>query len=102
MTTTIGVREISRNMTMLKDYDYINIEDKKTKEYKGLLVSIKYADEIRELLDKKVMAERQKELDEIMQFAGIFDGETNNMTMQELKASKIDRYTIKNGKRIDK
>ena len=50
MTTTIGVREISRNMTILKDYDYINIEDKKTKEYKGLLVSSKYADVIRPAL----------------------------------------------------
>ncbi len=102
MINTIGVREISRNMAILKDYDYINIEDKKTKEYKGLLVSSKYADEIREFLDKKVLAERQKELDEIMQFAGSASGETKNMTAQEIKASKIDRYTIKNGKRIDK
>lgn len=102
MTTTIGVRDISRNMTSLQDYDYVNIEDKKTKEYKGLLVSSKYADEIRKYLDKKVLAERQKELDKIMQFAGILDGETKDMTIQELKASKVARYTIDDGKRTDK
>jgi len=36
MTTTIGVRDISRNINMLQNYDYLDIEDKKTKEYKGL------------------------------------------------------------------
>ena len=102
MTNTIGVREISRNINILKDYDYVDIEDKKTKEYKGMFISSKYADEIKAYLDKKVLEERQKELDEIMQFSGVFDGETNNMTIQEIKASKEDRYTFKDGKRIGK
>ncbi len=89
---TIGVRDISRNINILQNYDYINIEDKKTKEYKGLLISSKYADLIKEILKKKIEEERQKELDEIMQFSGIASGDTENMSVQEIKARKIDRY----------
>jgi len=85
---TIGVREISRNINTLENYDYINIEDKKTKEYKGLLISSKYADLIKEFLKNKIEEERQRELDEIMQFAGIASGDTENMTVQEIKAKK--------------
>jgi len=94
MTTTIGVRDISRNINMLQNYDYLDIEDKKTKEYKGLLISAKYADEIKEFLKKKLQQERQKELDEIMQFTGIFDGETKNISSKEIKSNKIERYTF--------
>ena len=94
MTTTIGVRDISRNINMLQNYDYINIEDKKTKEYKGLLVSVKYADEIKEFLKKKLQQERQKELDEIMQFAGIFNGESEDISSKEIKERKLEKYTF--------
>ena len=90
MTTTIGVRDISRNINMLQNYDYLDIEDKKTKEYKGLLISAKYADEIKEFLKKKLQKERQKELDEIMKFAGIASGDTQNMTIQEIKAKRVE------------
>jgi len=85
---TIGVRDISRNINILQNYDYINIEDKKTKEYKGLLISSKYADLIKDFLIKKIESEKQKELDEIMQFAGIASGDTENMSIQEIKAQK--------------
>ena len=85
---TIGVRDISRNINILQNYDYINIEDKKTKEYKGLLISSKYADLIKEILKNKIAEERQKELYEIMKFSGIASGDTKNMTVQEIKAQK--------------
>jgi hypothetical protein len=58
------------------------------------LISAKYADEIKEFLKKKLQQERQKELDEIMQFAGIFDGETKNISSKEIKSNKIERYTF--------
>ncbi|MEA2046968.1 MAG: hypothetical protein U9O64_00815 [Campylobacterota bacterium] len=92
MTATIGVREIARNINLLQEYDYIDIEDKKTKEYKGLLISAQYADEIKAFLENKLQIERQKELDEIMQFAGIASGDSENMTAQEIKEKKADRY----------
>lgn len=88
MITTIGVRDISRNINILQDYDYVNIEDKKTKEYKGLLISSKYADEIKDFLKKKLQVERQKELDEIMKFSGIASGDTHNMSVKEIKEKR--------------
>lgn len=94
MTIKIGVREISRNINILQEYDYVDIEDKKTKEYKGLFISSKYADEIKSFLDKKLLKERQKELDEIMQFSGIFNGESNNMSIKDIKKSKEEKYSF--------
>jgi len=88
MITTIGVRDISRNINILQNYDYLDIEDKKTKEYKGLLISAKYANEIKEFLKKKIEQDKQKELDEIMQFSGIASGDTNNMSVKDIKARR--------------
>jgi len=88
MTTKIGVRDISRNINILQNYDYLDIEDKKTKEYKGLLISAKYANEIKEFLKKKIEQDKQKELDEIMQFSGIASGDTNNMSVKDIKAGR--------------
>ncbi|HQR74022.1 MAG TPA: hypothetical protein PLH07_05900 [Sulfurovum sp.] len=89
---TIGIRELARNTKIIEQYDYVEIEDKKTHEKKGLLISPKYADEFKALLEKKISAEKKAKLDKIMQFAGILNGETQNMTSQEIKASKRAKY----------
>ncbi|MBN2783110.1 MAG: hypothetical protein JXQ66_07720 [Campylobacterales bacterium] len=83
MTAVIGMRELVRNSKLLENYDYVEIEDKKTHEYKGLFISPKYAKEFKELLEKKISDEKQKDLDEIMQFAGSFDGEFTDLTTNE-------------------
>ncbi len=70
MTTKMGIRDITRNFSILDKYDYIEIEDKKTHKTKGLIVSDKYANEIKKILAKKIEEKKQKKLDEIMQFAG--------------------------------
>ena len=70
MTTTIGMRELSRNANILDGYDYVDVEDKKTHEYKGLFISPKYADEFKKLLEKKISKTMQEKLDEIEKFAG--------------------------------
>ena len=54
MTTKIGMRELSRNSNILDGYDYVEIEDKKTHEFKGLYVSAKYADDFKKFLDLKI------------------------------------------------
>ena len=53
MTTTMSIRELTRNGNMFKEYDYIDIEDKKSNEYKGVFISSKYADEVKKILEKK-------------------------------------------------
>jgi hypothetical protein len=70
MTKRIGIREVTRNFSILDDYDYVEIEDKKTHKVKGLFVSEKFLDDVKEFLEAKKAAEIQEQLDEIRQFAG--------------------------------
>jgi len=88
---TIGIRELSRNTKIMDNYDYIEIEDKKTHEKKGLLISPKYAEEFKKLLDEKINAEKQVKVNKIMQFAGIANGEFTNLTKQDIKKMKAQR-----------
>ncbi len=70
MTIKVGIRELARNSNILSGHDYIDVEDKKTHEYKGLFVSPKYADEFKRFLKDKRSKELQQQLDEIDKFAG--------------------------------
>lgn len=70
MTTTMSIRELTRNGSMFGEYDYIDIEDRKSHEYKGVFISAQYADEVKKFLEKKLAKEKQKKLDKFMQFAG--------------------------------
>ena len=75
MTMTVGMRELARNSNILDGYDYVDVEDKKTHEYKGLFISPKYADEFKTYLENKVSSEIQEQLDEIERFAGTMECE---------------------------
>lgn len=88
MTTTLSIRDLARNTNILQQYDYVDIEDKKSHEYKGLFISPKYADEFRKLLEKKIMDERQRDLDEILQFVGIGSGDVGDMTNKEMRTAR--------------
>ena len=87
----MSIRELTRNGSMFGEYDYINIEDKKSNEYKGVFISSKYADIVKEFLEKEIIKQKKKKLNDIMQFAGMMDGETNNLSIQELKSQKEDK-----------
>lgn len=91
MTTTMSIRELTRNGSMFGQYDYINIEDKKSNDYKGVFISSKYAEMVKAFLDKEIQKQKQQKLDEIMQFAGLMNGETEELSMQELKVVKEDK-----------
>lgn len=86
------MRELGRNSNILEGHDYVDVEDKKTHEYKGLFVSPKYAKEFKEYLEAKISKQKQEQLDEIMQFVGMCNGDTKNMTSQEIKTSKKAKY----------
>ena len=89
MTTSIkiGIRDLVRNTNILEKYDYIEIEDKKTRKSKGLFISDKYADEIKKFLDEKISKEKQEKLNRLMKFAG--KGEIyerfNTLTSREIR-----------------
>jgi len=70
MTMKVGMRELSRNLNILNKYDYVDVEDKKTHEYKGLFISPKYAEEFKFFLEDKINKEMKEQLDIIEQFAG--------------------------------
>ena len=95
MTIKIGVRELARNSNILTGHDYIDVEDKKTHEYKGVFVSAAYADEIKIFLDRIIAARKKKKLDAIMRFAGFAEGESGEMSIQELTALKRKKYDKK-------
>lgn len=87
MTMTVGMRELARNSNILDGYDYVDVEDKKTHEYKGLFISPKYADEFKAFLDAKISKIQQEKLDRIRKYAG--KGEVherfNDLTQSEIR-----------------
>jgi len=98
MTIKVGIRELARNSNILDSYDYVEVEDKKTHEYKGLFISPKYADEFKRFLDDKISKEHQLKLDRLMKYAG--KGEIykrfNNLTSSQIseKVAK-EKYASK-------
>ena len=88
MTMRVGYRELARNSNILDGYDYVEVEDKKTHEYKGLFVAPKYADAIKSFLEEKIAKEIQEQLDEMSRFSG--------------KMQREDRYKGLEGKALMK
>ena len=70
MTTTMSIRELTRNGSMFGEYDYIDIEDRKSHEYKGVFISSKYAEDVKKFLEKKLAKEKQKKLERVMKYVG--------------------------------
>lgn len=87
MTMTVGMRELARNSNILDGYDYVDVEDKKTKQYKGFFVSPKYADEFKAFLEEKISKEKLDRLDRLMKFAGtcVIHERFNNLTSSQIK-----------------
>ncbi len=94
MSITIGMRDLVRDSNVLSHHDYVDIEDKRSHEYKGLLVSAAHAKKVKAFLDKSIKAEKQKKLDEIMSIAGTLtiDPKYNNMTSKELRRARAEKY----------
>jgi len=88
----MSIRELTRNGKFLSDYDYIDIEDKKSHQYKGVFISSKYAEEVKHFLELKLKEEKEKKLEALLQFAGIANGDTDNKNIQTLKADKAKKY----------
>ncbi len=84
----MSIRELTRSKNMFAEYDYIDIEDKKAKEYRGVFISQKYAQIVKEFLNKRLEKEKKEKLDAMMQFAGSMSGDTDGMSSQEIKQSR--------------
>lgn len=92
MTKIMSIRDLTRNGNMLKEYDYIDIMDKKTHDYKGVFVPSRHAGEVKDFLDAKLLKKKNDELEGILNFAGIANGDLGNKSIQELMRQKKERY----------
>ncbi len=70
ITKTVSIRELLRNSKLLDDYDYVEVENKKTHEYKGIFISAKYADEFKQYLTTRKKQQIDQKLDRLRKFAG--------------------------------
>jgi hypothetical protein len=92
MTTTVGIRDLIRKSKILEEYDYVDVEDKRSHTYKGLFVSPKYADELKSYLKKRIKEEKRKAIYDVMQFAGVMTSEFGEKSVQELTEEKRKKY----------
>lgn len=87
MTTIVGIRDFARNIDMYQNYDYVDIEDKKTHEYKGLFLSPCYAKEFKAYLEQKLKKEKEDKLLRLRTYAGKgnIDEKYDRLSSKELK-----------------
>lgn len=90
MTTILGIRDLARNIDKLAQFDYVEIEDKKTKEYKGIFLSPSFAKEFKEYLAQKTKKEKNDKLTRLRAFAGkgCLDERYNNLSSSRLKKAR--------------
>ena len=93
MTARVGVRDITRNFNILNDYDYVEVEDKKTHKLKGLFVSADLLEEVKEYIETKLKKKKKQKLDDMMQFVGMVNGDFGNLSVQDIKEMKKEKYS---------
>jgi hypothetical protein len=86
MMTTLSIRELTRNGAMLGDYDYVDIEDRKSHLYRGVFVPERHAKLVKDYLERKISLEKKQKLENLMQFAGAATGNIGDKTIQSIKA----------------
>jgi hypothetical protein len=86
-TSRLGVREITRNFNILENYDYVEIEDKKTHVLKGLFVSAELLNDVKAFIDAKLQTKQRDEIDDMMQLMGkgSIDKRFESMSARELR-----------------
>lgn len=88
MSITVSIRDLVRNSSIIENYDYVKVVDKRKNEIKGIFLSPKCAKEFQKFLKEK----KQKEIDEFMQFVGMVNGEFEDMKVQDIKTKKKEKY----------
>jgi len=81
MAIRVGIRDLVRNTNILKEHDYVEVEDKKSKKLKGLFISEKLAKEFHEYLEKKSQKEIQEKLDALNSIVE-FSKKSNNIFLE--------------------
>ena len=92
VATTLSIRDFTRSGKILQDFDYIDIEDRKSHQYKGVFVSEAWAEEVKVFLNEKIESERSEKTKKLMEFAGLANGDTDNKIYAEIAAEKAQKY----------
>ncbi len=85
MTTTLSIRELTRSGDILAAYDYIDIEDRKSHQYKGVFVPERHAESVKDFLEHGLLKEKQRKIEGMLKFAGMATGDIGDSSIQELK-----------------
>ena len=86
MVTTMSIRDLTRSSSILFKYDYIEVENQKSKTYQGIFIPDKYAKEIKKILDKKIADDKRKRIDMLNQFAGMLSGKIGEDRVGDIKS----------------
>ncbi len=81
MTEKIGIRDVMRNFKILEKYDMVEIDE----QLKGLFISERWAKELKDSIEKLIEKKKQEDVDAIMKFSGIADGDTKNLSAKEIR-----------------
>lgn len=92
MTAKMGVRDITRNFSTIENYDYVEIEDKKTHTIKGLFVSGNFVEDVKMFIEQKLKAAKQQEINEMMSIVGKgkIEKRFDNLTSKEIRQKKAE------------
>jgi len=85
MIATMSIRDLARNGSVLSKYDYIEVKNQKSKTYKGIFISKKYAKEMKKILDKKIANEKRKKNAEINQIKRMLQGKIGEDKVGDIK-----------------
>jgi hypothetical protein len=85
MTTTLSIRELTRSGDLLAAYDYIDIEDRKSHQYKGVFVPERHAESVKDFLEHELLKDKQRKVEGLMKFSGMATGDIGDTSIQELK-----------------
>ncbi len=88
MTTTLSIRELTRSGDILAAYDYIDIEDRKSHQYKGVFVPERHAGSVKDFLEHELLKEKRRKIEGMLKFAGMATGDIGDSSIQELKGGK--------------
>jgi hypothetical protein len=83
--TTMSIRDLTRSGDSLFQYDYVEIENKKSKTYQGIFIPEKYAKEMKKILDEKIYQEKQKKLNDLDKFIGLLNGKIGDDKVGDIK-----------------
>lgn len=84
---TLSISEVQRDLQKLKDFDVLEIVDKKRNIVKGYFLDSSYKDLIQELMNKKKQEKKQ-----LLGILGVVNSGKKELPVDELKDEKLSKY----------